>query len=228
MGFTTAVSYSGNLTAFLTIETLDAPMKTVSQLDRSELPIYGFSNFWGLLFEESTNKHLQNLAPRYIDFLHTFPKFWDVAKGEATLIENRQHLLYVKKQYYTNQRDESPLRIMEECIAPYGIGAVLRRNSPLKANMDKVILWLQEAGLMWRFFEETLAEDHWEEGEGSEWIQEQRRLPPPSYGPQPLTLEHMQGAFALMLAGNLVALLVMATEMAAFACRKAPTDKPSK
>lgn len=70
--------------------------------------------------------------------IHIF-SYRRVASRQVVLLENTQHLTYLQESYLTNRIGESPVRLMlEECINPFGIGALLRRNSPLKDHVDMV------------------------------------------------------------------------------------------
>ncbi|XP_050732859.1 uncharacterized protein LOC127006695 [Eriocheir sinensis] len=75
MGFVAAISFSGNLTAFLTTRNVEAAVRSLSQLDGSGLAVVGFSNYWLNFFLASQNTHLLSLARKYRAVADTLPVF---------------------------------------------------------------------------------------------------------------------------------------------------------
>ncbi|KAK7074040.1 hypothetical protein SK128_012805 [Halocaridina rubra] len=152
----------------------EAPIKTIAQLAKSNLWVLGASNYWKILFSESNNPYLHALTPKYIDVFNTVPSFRDIAeKGDAVLVENRNHLEYIQKRFYTTKTGESPLRLQEECITTYSVGALMVKNSALKASVDRVIHYMQSAAFMSKFYSDVLRQhslDTTHENKGPSWL----------------------------------------------------------
>ncbi|XP_045122056.1 uncharacterized protein LOC123510765 [Portunus trituberculatus] len=214
MGFVVAISFSGNLTAFLTTRNVEPALRSLRQLDESGLAIVGFSNYWLLFFLASQNTHLLSFASKYRDVTNTLPVFREVAEQRtAALVENRNHLQYILTQFYTTKRGETPLRIQEECLATFGVSAALMKHSPLAPYINEAIHYMQAGGLTDKFFEEVLLEDlhHDDHGDEETWLDlhDQDTV---ATGAKVLSLEHLLGAFVVMAAGFLIASFSLAVE----------------
>ncbi|XP_066958193.1 ionotropic receptor 21a-like isoform X1 [Macrobrachium rosenbergii] len=213
-GFVSTVFYSTNLTAFMLVRAVEAPYTSIEQIVKAGFQVGGFSDFWKAIFEESANENVRKLGDRFFSFFPDItPYLKRVVSREVVLLENTQHLEYLQKTFYTNRAGQSPLRLMlEECINPFGIGALLRRHSPLKKPLDMAILHMREGGLVDKFFDMVLQEDHKNVHEefdlgfdpNAESLQ---------HNIQALTFQHLQGAFMLLGIGVLIALTALATEL---------------
>ncbi|XP_071520792.1 uncharacterized protein [Panulirus ornatus] len=218
MGFVVAITFSGNLTAFMTTRSVEAAIRTLSELAQSHLAIVGFGNYWSIVFAGSQNPSIRSLSHKYKSVYDTLPYFREAAeKRQTALIENRNHLEFIQKRKYTTRRGESPLRIQEECLATYGVGAVLARHSPLAPYVDKAIHHMQAGGLTDKFFREVLTQDlddshHQQEDGEASWLDLHDQILIPS-GPQVLTVEHVQGAFIVLGVGCLAASLSLVGEV---------------
>ncbi|XP_076052620.1 uncharacterized protein LOC143032036 [Oratosquilla oratoria] len=138
-GFVVTIFFSCNLTAFLTVTAVEKPLTRISQIVESDLLVGGFSNFWLEIFSGSSDDNVRSLAKKYFTFFpDIMPHLERVASREVVLIENSQHLEYLRTTFYMDSRGRSPLRLMEECSHPHGIGALLTKYSPLKPAVDKV------------------------------------------------------------------------------------------
>ncbi|XP_037776832.1 ionotropic receptor 21a-like [Penaeus monodon] len=218
-GFITTVFYSSNLKAFMMVKVVEQPYTSIQQIVESDYKVGGFSDFWRAIFDESSNENVKKLGQKFFSFFPDItPYLTRVASRQVVLLENTQHLTYLQESYLTNRIGESPVRLMlEECINPFGIGALLRRNSPLKDNVDMAILRMREAGLVDKYFEEVLLKEHREDHniDNVEYNNGETAI---GQGVIALTLEHLQGAFLVLGLGLFAALCVMLTEAAIALC----------
>ncbi|XP_063605957.1 ionotropic receptor 21a-like [Penaeus indicus] len=218
-GFLTTVFYSSNLKAFMMVKVVEQPYTSIQQIVESDYDVGGFSDFWRAIFDESSNENVKKLGQKFFSFFpDIYPHLARVASRKVVLLENTQHLTYLQESYLTNRIGESPVRLMlEECINPFGIGALLRRNSPLKHNVDMAILRMREAGLVDKYFEEVLLKGHGE-GHNIDSVEYNNEESAIGQGVIALTLEHLQGAFLVLGLGLFAALCVMLTEAATALC----------
>ncbi|XP_042855535.1 ionotropic receptor 21a-like [Penaeus japonicus] len=226
-GFLTTVFYSSNLKAFMMVKVVEQPYTSIRQIVESDYDVGGFSDFWRAIFSESSNENVQKLGQKFFSFFPDItPHLSRVASRQVVLLENTQHLTYLQESYLTNRIGESPVRLMlEECINPFGIGALLRRNSPLKAYVDMAILRMREAGLVDKYFEEVLLNGH-DKGHSLHDIEYDSEEAATDQGVIALTLEHLQGAFLVLGFGLFAALLVMLAEVATALCKRRNPLKP--
>ncbi|XP_069961398.1 glutamate receptor-like [Cherax quadricarinatus] len=189
-GFVVTIYYCSNLTAFLMVRTLEQPFTSITQIVKSELQVGGYSDFWSGIFQGSANPDVRALS-RYFLHFHNVTKFLqEVLSRKGVLLENLQHLEYLKKTYLTNSVGQPSVRLMlEECINPFGVGIMLKRNSPLKPSVDQVILRLREGGLVERFFREVLQEKR---GPTPTHLHLYPDTAAPAERVQAITLEHLQ------------------------------------
>ena len=83
--------------------------------------------------------HVESMHVNFNSINSSFLFHRKVINKEAVIVENSHHLTYIKKTYFTDSQGESPVRVMfDECINPFGIGALLPKNSPLKPAVDSV------------------------------------------------------------------------------------------
>ncbi|KAK3879900.1 hypothetical protein Pcinc_015544 [Petrolisthes cinctipes] len=217
-----AVSYSGNLTAYLTTKNVEDPIRTIRDLADRGLPVVGYDTYWRNLFTSSLNPYVKSLGPRYIVSFDNMPVFRQIAEDrDRVLVENINHLEYVLKQHYTTRRGEAPIRIQEECLLTFGVSAFLNTNSPLRSYFDEAIHYMQAGGLTDQFFKEVLIKNMKNENyqeEGDTWLDLHDTFSITS-NTQVLTLGHMQGPWILLGVGSLGACVAFVIEFCLASCR---------
>ncbi|KAK4319378.1 hypothetical protein Pmani_009662 [Petrolisthes manimaculis] len=217
-----AVSYSGNLTAYLTTKNVEDPIRTIRDLADRGLPVVGYDTYWRNLFTASHNPYVKSLGPRYIVSFDNMPVFRQIAEDrDRVLVENINHLEYVLKQHYTTRRGEAPIRIQEECLLTFGVSAFLNTNSPLRSYFDEAIHYMQAGGLTDQFFKEVLIKNMKDENyqeEGDTWLDlhDTFSITPTT---QVLTLGHMQGPWILLGVGCVGACVAFVIELCLSSCR---------
>ncbi|XP_063842809.1 uncharacterized protein LOC135089648 isoform X2 [Scylla paramamosain] len=140
-----------------------------------------------------------------------------VIEGRGVLVENTQHLQYLQQTFLIDHVGRSSVRIMfEECINPFGVGAMLTRDTPYKLSFDEIIQRLREGGLVNRFFWEVVREQRFQGNSILSLATEDQERS----GVGSLTLNHLQGPFLVLGAGLGSALLLMLLRMAAVTIHK--------
>ncbi|XP_037803920.1 ionotropic receptor 21a-like [Penaeus monodon] len=212
-------AYNSNLTAFLTVVQAPSSMETVKELHGSGAEVSGLGGFFKGALASAVDPYLQALAERFKAYNELNVVWPNVQSGDSVYLHNRQFLEFVITTQFT-RKGVSSMRIMKECFAPYNIAMALQRNSPLKRKFDKAIRWMLESGLIRRWFLESLrlsrkAKEQKDAPEDTSAGGEAEQSP--SSGVIPLSIDHMQGAFFVIVFGNVFALLVFLVESC---CRK--------
>ncbi|XP_071547440.1 ionotropic receptor 21a-like isoform X2 [Panulirus ornatus] len=110
---------------------------------------------------------------------------------------------------------------LKECFAPYGIGLVTQRSSPLKTKFDPLLLRMVESGLVQQWFSESLRVS---KNDAKMRQEQQGSVPGPASdeeedpvegdsGGRSISLDHMQGVFFILLMGNILSILTFVVEM---------------
>nr|XP_053629720.1 ionotropic receptor 21a-like [Cherax quadricarinatus] len=210
-GMIVTIAYSTNLTAFLLVSRRPYSMETFKELHDSGLRVFGLGDLFKQELASASDIYLKELSRTYEGYSSPGQIFPKVLEGQGALLENHGFLEFTAATRFAS-RGQSRVRIMKECFAPYNIAMGLQTHSPLKRRLDVVLGWIQQAGLVRRFFLDSLrlAKTTKEYrgasvGEGGEDRVEG--------GVIPLSLNHLQGAFLIVLIGSFVATLVFLLEM---------------
>ncbi|XP_050721175.1 glutamate receptor ionotropic, kainate glr-3-like [Eriocheir sinensis] len=210
-GFVVTVFFASNLTAFLTVTSLHPPFTSIKEITRSGLEVGGYSDFWVPLFRSSANPVIQHLGDNFYRFDDVTEFLKRVIEGRGVLVENTHHLKYLQETFLTDRLGRSSVRLMlEECMNPFGVGAILTKNSPLKSSFDVVIQRLREGGFVDRYFQEEVREQREKASSSLAFAEEAEK----EDGVSPLTLNHLQGVFLVWgggLIGSLLLLLLRIT-----------------
>ncbi|XP_064101109.1 ionotropic receptor 21a-like [Macrobrachium nipponense] len=209
--------YSSNLTAFLTVTVQPPGVESFKGLYETRLNVFALSPFLKSVLANSGNKYHKGLSERLQ--VSTFPEIKsEVLAGRGVMINGRRYLEFTRDKLATPQ-GRPRARIIKECFAPVSIGLAYQTNSPLKAKFDRVLERIVETGLVRRWFLESLrrfqkfkresralgvtqdgTDAHEEEGEHAT-------------GVIPLSIDHMQGLFAILGFGYLIALIFFLLEL---------------
>ncbi|XP_066982801.1 ionotropic receptor 21a-like [Macrobrachium rosenbergii] len=237
--FILTTAYGSNLTAFLTVVQTPSGIETVKDLYQSGVEVSGLGGFFKGALASSVDPYLQGLANRfeaYGDLSLVWPK---VLNGKSVYLHNRQFLEFVIATQFTN-KGVSSVRIMKECFSPYNIAMALQRHSPLKGKVDQVIGWILETGLVRRWFLESFRQarkiqesrkakqtDGSGKGPGITKEEEEANKQPSgesATGVIPLTIDHLQGSFFILVFGYLLSVLFFGFEVC---CLRGPKSTRS-
>ncbi|KAK4310287.1 hypothetical protein Pmani_018106 [Petrolisthes manimaculis] len=147
------ISYSSNLTAFLTISRQPQEIDTFEDLYASGLHIVGLGPIFGILMNSSGNVYLKKLSRRFIP-LTSDPESW-VTSGRAGYISSYHYTKYTVDMI--NSVYNKPVcRLMKECTWPFSVAVALQSYSPLKPRFDQVVNRIVESGMVAYWFQDSV------------------------------------------------------------------------
>uniref|UniRef100_A0A4D5RB87 Glutamate receptor 1 n=1 Tax=Scolopendra viridis TaxID=118503 RepID=A0A4D5RB87_SCOVI len=182
-------SYTANLAAFLTVETLSSPIENVNDLAKQTKIKYG------CLKSGSTRKFFETAT------LEPYVKMWKFmsANPDVFLEKNEFGMKRVLEDNYAFFMESSTIEYYEkqQCglrrvgglLDTKGYGIAVRKNSPLRAQLTDAILELQEKEIL-----QKIKKTWWEKG-GKSCEDESDQ------SPQGLTLSNVGGVFVVLLSG---------------------------
>ncbi|XP_045619614.2 ionotropic receptor 21a [Procambarus clarkii] len=200
------IAYCTNLTAFLLVSKPPRAVETIKELYDSDLKVAGMGEFYKDELASASDPYLKRLAKIYEGQTSTDAAYQKVLKGEVVFLQNRAFVEFIARTKFTSG-GVSQMRIMKECFAPYNIAMGLQRHSPLKTKVDEVIGWIQQSGLLRKYFLDSLrlaASTKEYKGGDDTGVDGQSDFNHDG-GVIPLSLDHLQGAFLILVAGCLIA-----------------------
>ncbi|XP_064103448.1 glutamate receptor 2-like [Macrobrachium nipponense] len=130
--------YSGNLTAFLTVERRQPSIETIQELHESDRSVIGIGFYFKASFEESLNTYIKDFVNRYVRWTDELDFSHQLIHGKGVYVETRTYQDYLIVTNYTYKGIAS-MRIMKECYQDQNIGVTLQRHFPVKESFNKVI-----------------------------------------------------------------------------------------
>ncbi|XP_045595258.2 glutamate receptor ionotropic, delta-2-like [Procambarus clarkii] len=208
------LAYSTSLTAYLVASKPPASMDLIKELKESGVEIAGLGYFYKNALAAAIDPDLQSLTKTYHAHQTVETIFPRVLQGRSVFLQNQASIEFITLTRFT-RRGISSMRIMKECFAPYGIALAVQRHSPLRWRFDRVIGWLQQSGLIRHFFLTSLRlaastveySKTVEDGPAGEELHGEAEG-----GVLPLTTEHLQGIFFIIVLGWLLSLFVFFVE----------------
>ncbi|XP_042204109.1 ionotropic receptor 21a-like [Homarus americanus] len=213
-------AYCSNLTAFLTVTRRPQGMDSIRDLYDSGAEVSGLGGFFKGALASAVDPYLQSLAERFVAYQELDVVWPKLRGGRAAYLHNRQFLEFVITTQFTSQGGTS-MRIMKECFAPYNIAMALQRHSPLKTKFDRVISWMIESGLVRHWFLESLRLSRKTREKKTSTKADSFRngkertndgLSESGSDVIPLSIDHMQGVFFILIIGQLLSLVVFFIE----------------
>ncbi|XP_050714211.1 ionotropic receptor 93a-like [Eriocheir sinensis] len=202
------IAYGTNLTAFLLVNKLPASIQTLEELAESNFDVMGVGIIFSKLLSESSDPNVKVLAANYKSVETKDEAVNRVLKGRAVFLENQGFVEFVAHTKFLKD-GVGRTRVMEECFAPHYIAIGLQRRTPLKRKVDEVITWVQQSGLIRHSFLSSLRMAASIERASSETEAvgetDEGNL-------TALNLDHLQGAFLILLVGFLLAVLASLAE----------------
>lgn len=184
-------AYQGSLFKFLQSDGRHRDPQTVDELIKNDYVfIVGGSN------NEVVKKYHKNLKTHtvYVDQEKYFDLDYFIASSsKSALFTSKMELMH-----YSQTHDSLPYKICKEYFFMVNIVMYFRKNFFLKKAIDEASQWILTAGLL----------DHWmNRYDGTKkW----RRV---KIKPSVMTIDHLSGAFYLLLIGNSIGLIVFVFEL---------------
>ena len=198
------IAYSANLIAFLSVIPKSSPIDTFKQLRESSLRIGGVT-FWQEAFRLSPDKDAQSFVDRFEPRTDLASVLDLVESGEFSLVESTNYLeLYVAGRYTYGKT--ATVSILKQCLTTFNVGIALQKFSPLVENVGHVILRVVEAGLTQKWKDEVITEFR------SRSRKQGKLKAEPDIRIQPLSTEHLLGAFALFIISVSVSFIIFIGE----------------
>ncbi|XP_068202904.1 glutamate receptor U1-like [Palaemon carinicauda] len=209
--FILTIAYSTNLTAFLTVKKDPPRMNTIKDLQESGISVTAASGFYKDMFIASPDSSLHELAKRYQVLDNQDEIFQRIRNGHSTYPENEGYLEFII-QTKLSKKGVPQARILQECYALHSAAMALQKYSPLKRRFDQVIDGMVSGGLIRRFLIKTLdtAKTTKEYGNNEQIAEDEEET---SGNLVPLSLDHMQGIFFIIIVGWILSALAFAYEL---------------
>ncbi|XP_053655872.1 ionotropic receptor 93a-like [Cherax quadricarinatus] len=223
-GLIITTAYRGNLTAFLSLPKYPPRAETLQQLvttaERITMPPYGaeFRNF----FLKSGSQVFQRLA----ELIHIVPSV-EIGLQEAidrkqAHLENRRYQQLRIAELFTRADGSSKLYIGRESVLPGQAAWPIPHDAPYRPMLDRCLMAVIEAGLYEKWSKDLLTEAQVEsrrkkrnllQQQQQEQKQERKEDFDSNSNIGSLTIEHLQGAFMLLLLGLLLSGLIFILEI---------------
>jgi len=185
-------SYTANLAAFLTKQRLDAPVGSISDLERSGDPLGVVSNTFASDYVAQKTK-----ITNVVEYLTNTDLTHAVSAGDVKAGITDEPLV----DYFVANAEQCDLYAVPKSFAKSGFGLAFQKNSPFTDFLQPVILGMLEEG----FFEE----------EYTSWVQTGTCSSDDSGGDDDtavLTLTAMSGVFYTLLVTFAISLFILALE----------------
>nr|WJJ63363.1 glutamate receptor ionotropic 5 [Pachyrhinus yasumatsui] len=204
-------SYTANLAAFLTVETLVAPFKSIDDLAKQTKIKFGAKKGGATesFFKDSNISNHQ----RVYQYLRDHPEVMTAENEEGVERvenENYAYLMESTSIEYTTQRHCSLAQI-GGLLDDKGYGIAMKRYSPYRNDLSTAILKLQETGRLTHFKIKW-----WKEKRGGSACAAKSEEPEA----EALDLQNVGGVFLVLFVGAVLALVGSFLEMASTICRK--------
>ncbi|XP_071745192.1 ionotropic receptor 21a-like [Lepeophtheirus salmonis] len=201
-----AATYGGSLISYLTLPRRQAPIDTLKQLDKSDLNVVILN---GTLFEnefrDSKYPIYQSLWKKFVqtgpdcDTLFNCFEFTRDIPGWSYIMDyDLLESLKITSSFDENEGDN--LHLASEEFIPSQYAIVLRKNSPYLSEFDSSLIKLRQAGLINLWRNDILIKRRFENKQKLK-KNNKKKVDKSSSIEQPITLDHLQGAFIVYLIG---------------------------
>ncbi|XP_045112358.1 uncharacterized protein LOC123505235 [Portunus trituberculatus] len=215
------LAYRGNLTASLTLpkypprpETL---MEIVDHVNMITIPSYGTS--FREFYSDSESLLFQTLGNLMSPGTSLTEGLKRTLEKRSSHIDARKNIQYEILDKFTEEDGSTPLYVTRGSISPTPSGWPIPHDAPYKAQLDRLIVAILEAGLYDTWTAELMRETKLRsqrrqrqrhtaghEGKAQQRTKTEDGLPT-------LTINHTQGAFILLLLGLVFNTLVFSSEI---------------
>lgn len=207
-------SYTANLAAFLTIEVVSYPFNNIEELAAQTKIGYGCtkSGSTRTTFKDSPNPTLRKL----VKYMEDNPRMFAAnnEEGKARVLKgNYAYFMESRGIEHTVERICNVTQI-GGLLDNKGYGIATRKNSPIRHDLSRGILKLQEMGTL-----HILYERWWKQRRGGGSCQDSK-----SGGASPMALANVGGVFVVLVVGSLFSFLLALLELF-YATRKVSPDR---
>ncbi|XP_050717496.1 ionotropic receptor 21a-like [Eriocheir sinensis] len=210
-----AVAYRGSLVSHLTVPKEQPPLDTHRQLFASGKDVGSIGYTLKRVMEKNADPYVRRLAERYIHVSSTDQGLQWTVQDQFSFLESRGFLDYTIAVHYTDPKGRASLHVMREYIAPFGIGLAYPKFVPYIPKFNTVIRRLTEAGLAKKWMADIILDS--KRAKLNAGRQGPGTLKPDTTftttnNVRPLTLDDLQGGYALLAMGYAFAGLTFVLE----------------
>ena len=200
-------SYTANLAAFLTVETLERPIESVEDLAAQSDIWYGAVRGGSTysFFEKSDDEVYQKLAT-FMSGIHqgeVMMKNNEAGLNKVLEAEGKYAFFMESAQIQYHQERKCKLSQVGGLLDSKGYGIATRLGTPYKGMLDQAILKMMEQGVLHR-----LKVKWWKQKRGGGACEAEKS----GGGVKPLGLSNVAGVFLVTMLGCLVAAVFAVTE----------------
>lgn len=193
------VAYRASLTSILANPQPRLTIDTMEQLSKSSLKLGAWGQQNQEFFQNSSDLFSRKIGEKiqHVTEFESIIKL--VAAGEFALYENFQTLQKLRFEYEKrNEGSKLKIHIMEECAIHMPISIGLGKNSPFKGQLDKLIRYAIEGGLIQKWLKDAVMSF------------ESSTEPPPEEAV--MNLKKFYGALFVLACGYLSGIIIFALE----------------
>lgn len=151
------VAYRASLTSILANPQPRLTINTMEQLSKSWLKLGAWGEQNRVFFANSTDPFSKKIGERIQHVVDLESSIQLVAAGEFALYENSLTLQKLRYEYEErNTASKLKLHIMDECAIVMPISLGLGKNSPFKEQMDKLIRYAIEGGMIQKWLKDAV------------------------------------------------------------------------
>lgn len=211
-----AVAYKGSLVSHLTVPKGQPPLDTHRQLYEKGVAVGSIGYTLQRVMEKNADPFVRRLAERYTHVPSTQEGLRRTLKGQFSFLESRGFLDYTIAVHHTDGRGRASLHAMREYIAPFGIGLAYPKFVPHVGRFNRVIRMLTEAGLAKKYLTDIILDskraklNNGVQGRDEEEPRTSTTITTATV--RPLTLDDLQGGFAPLVLGCLIATIACLVE----------------
>ncbi|XP_059218523.1 glutamate receptor ionotropic, kainate 2 isoform X1 [Stomoxys calcitrans] len=198
-------SYTANLAAFLTIESLSTPIENVEDLAANK----GGVNYGAKLGGSTSTFFKDAKFPTYQkmnEFMQSHPEYMTSTNAEGVnRVENENYAFLMESttiEYITERR--CSLTQVGSLLDEKGYGIAMRKNWPYRDILSQAVLELQEQGILTK-----MKTKWWKEKRGGGAC----AAGPAEGGAVPLEISNLGGVFLVLIAGCFFGIFVSTMEM---------------
>ncbi|XP_045129100.1 uncharacterized protein LOC123514904, partial [Portunus trituberculatus] len=214
-------AYRGNLTAALTLPTYPRRIETLSDLvayvDRLTMPPYGADHRASYLASDSP---MLRAIGQLMQVVHTTDEgLTGALRNREAHVDGRRYLEQAITHGFLSEGGKERLYLGKEIIFPSPAAFPVPHDAPYKTHFNHVIWMCVEAGLLDKWYQDTLTEAKkesrrkWREKRREEEAEGREIKGEKESGPAPLTHTHLQGFFLLFSLGLVLAVVSFLLEI---------------
>ena len=213
-------AYQSSLISVLSNTQFEPPIDTVEELLHSQMP-YGYVapvKIWFARAEDSTSKTILANGIECPTLDHCLKRI--ISTQDFAVCGGGLHLLYLSYHKRYSSTGVPKFIPFKDVMGSYFASMFFRTGNPLLENFDRIIHRMMAAGMLKHFWEHIKMRDIGHTIEDGDDDGDEDDDEDGSDSAVVLTLDHLQGAFILLILGLAFGLIVFIMELVCFSFRK--------